>query len=185
MELVWPETQYVGSYVEALKRGWSPNEHRPEASLEELTQIERDLAAFVALQVDREAKGPPVILPDGSVVARLPGYRQWMWDGEFAGSIAFRWQPGTADLPPHCLGHIGYAVVPWKRGRGYATQALASLLKTVRSEGLLPYVELTTDLANTASQHVITTNGGQLVERFRKPPAYGGAESLRFRIHLR
>jgi len=41
-----------------------------------------------------------------------------MWDDEFAGSIGFRWQPGTSALPPHCLGHIGYAVVPWKQGRG-------------------------------------------------------------------
>ena len=164
MELVWPAEQYVRSYIEALKRGWSPNEHRPEASDEELTQIGNDSAAFIALQVDREAKGPPVILPDGSVVARLPGYRQWMWDGEFAGSIAFRWQPGTPELPAYCLGHIGFAVVPWKRRQGYATLALASLLKTVRAEEL-PYVELTADVTNIASQHVITANGGQLVER--------------------
>jgi predicted acetyltransferase len=40
-----------------------------------------------------------------------------MWDGDFAGAINLRWQPGTAELPPHCLGHIGYGVVPWKRGR--------------------------------------------------------------------
>ena len=26
---------------------------------------------------------------------RLPSYRLWMWDGEFAGSISLRWQPGT------------------------------------------------------------------------------------------
>jgi len=35
-----------------------------------------------------------------------------MWDGEFCGQIAFRWQPGTEALPPHCLGHVGYSVVP-------------------------------------------------------------------------
>jgi hypothetical protein len=31
---------------------------------------------------------------------------------------------------------------------------------------------------------VIEANGGQLVERFRKPDAYGGSESYRFRIEL-
>jgi hypothetical protein len=35
-------------------------------------------------------------------------------------------------------------------------------------------------------QKVIEANGGELIERFRKPAAYGhGAESLRFRIPLR
>ena len=37
-------------------------------------------------EVDREAKGPPVILPDGRTVPRLPGYSRWMWDGEFCGA---------------------------------------------------------------------------------------------------
>jgi predicted acetyltransferase len=185
MQLVWPAEQYLASYTEALKRGWSPDNLRPQASLEELAEIGRDPVAFVAEQVDRDAKGPPITMPDGSVVARLPGYHLWMWDGEFAGSIGFRWQPGTNELPPYCLGHIGFAVVAWKRRRGYATQALGSLLKMVRTDGLgLDYVELTTDLTNTASQHVITANGGQLFEHFRKPAGYGGAESLRFRIPL-
>ena len=43
---------------------------------------------------------------------------------------------GTEALPPTCLGHIGYAVVPWKRGRGYATRALAMLLPEARKEGV-------------------------------------------------
>ena len=92
---------------------------------------------------------------------------RWLWDGEFCGQIGFRWQPGTEALPPHCLGHIGYAVVPWKRQRGYATRALALLLPEVRKEGLA-YVELTTDPDNLPSQKVITGNGGVLVERFAK-----------------
>jgi predicted acetyltransferase len=136
------------------------------------------------LQVDREGKGPVVVLPNGATVPRLPGYRCWMWDGEFCGVIGFRWQPGTTDLPAHCLGHIGYSVVPWKRGRGYATQALRDFLPQVGLEGL-PFVEITTDPANIASQRVIESNGGVLVERFIKGPEYGGTEGLRYRIRLR
>jgi predicted acetyltransferase len=117
------------------------------------------------------------------VVPRLPGFRRWLWDGEFCGTIGFRWQPGTSALPPHVLGHIGFAVVPWKRGKGYATRALALLLREAGDKGLA-FVELTTDLDNAASQRVILANGGQLVERFRKPAAYGGKESCRFRIKL-
>jgi predicted acetyltransferase len=106
-----------------------------------------------------------------------------MWDGEFCGSIGFRWQPGTNELPSYVLGHIGFSVVPWKQRRGYATRALAELLPEVRKEGLT-YVELTTDETNIASQRVIIANGGRLVEKFFKAAHYGGAPSLRFRINL-
>jgi predicted acetyltransferase len=158
-----------------------------KAAAEHLALIEKDAAAFIARADDREAKGGPITLPDGSQVPRLPGYVRWMWEdgspGEFCGQIGFRWQPGTEALPPHCLGHIGYAVVPWKRGNGYATRALALLLQEVRREGLR-YVELTTDLDNLPSQKVITANGGALVKRFKKDPAYGDVEALLFRIPL-
>lgn len=183
MELVWPAPEYLASYVDALERGWSPDNVRAEAGREELERIRQDPSLFLDQQVDRHGKGPRVTLPDGSSVPRLPGYRRWMWDGAFCGVIGFRWQPGTSDLPPYCLGHIGFAVVPWKRGRGYATRALAALLPGAASEGLA-YVELTTDLDNAASQAVIRANGGELVERFQKPAVYGGAMGLRFRISL-
>ena len=183
MHLVWPSAEYLPGYVRALEAGWSPETHRPEAAREQLAQIARDPDAFLTQQVDREAAGPPVTLPDGSTVARLPSYRRWMWDGEFCGSISLRWQPGTAELPPTCLGHVGYAVVPWKRGRGYATQALALLLPEARREGL-PYVEITTDVDNLASRRVIEANGGRLVEEFDKGAVYGGGRGLRFRVAL-
>ena len=185
MELVWPAERYLASYVSALERGWSGDNIRGlAASKEELEEIGRDPAAFLAGLVDREAKGPPIELPDGSKAERLPGFRRWMWDGEFCGSIGFRWQPGTSELPPHVLGHIGYAVVPWKQRRGYCTLALKLTLEAAKSEGLA-YVELTTDDDNVPSQRVITANGGRVVERFNKPAAFGGAEGLRFRIDLR
>ena len=181
MELVWPAAQYLPGCVHALEQGWSPDNLRPQAASEELARIARDPARFIAELVDREAKGPPIILPDGRTVPRLPGYSLWMWDGEFCGAISFRWQPGTTDLPPYCLGHIGYSVVPWKRRRGYATRALRLLLPQAGTEGLA-FVELTTQADNIASQRVIEANGGQLLERFYNSAGYGGGESFRFRI---
>jgi predicted acetyltransferase len=183
MELVWPAEEYLASYIHALEQGWSPDNLRPEAAGEHLARIAQDRDRFLAEQIDREAKGPPVILPDGSTVQRLPGYARWIWDGEFCGSISFRWQPGTAELPPYCLGHVGYAVVEWKRDRGYATRALELLLPETREAGL-PYIELVAEPDNVASQRVIEANGGKLVERFRKSAEHGGKESLRFRIVL-
>lgn len=74
-------------------------------------------------------------------------------------------------------------MVPWKRGRGYATEVLRLMLPEARAVGL-DYVELTTDLDNPASQKVVLANGGRLVGQFFKDAAYGGAESLLFRIDL-
>src|SRR5947207_6364065 len=174
MQLVRPGPEHLASYVAALERGWSAdNERGVEAAREELSRIHADATAFLASMEDREAKGPPITLPDGSAAKRLPGFKRWLWDGEFCGSIGVRWQPGTEALPSYCLGHIGYSVVPWKQRRGYATQALRELLLAARAEGLR-YVEITTRPDNMASRRVITANGGALLEEFVTPAALGG-----------
>jgi predicted acetyltransferase len=49
----------------------------------------------------------------------------------------------------------------------------------------MPFVELTTDLDNIASQRVILQHGGRLFEQFTKPTTHGGGPGLRFRIQLR
>jgi predicted acetyltransferase len=185
MQLVVPSLDRLDQYADALRRGgfWADNLRREESAREELAKIAADRATFVASLDDREAKAGPITLPDGSQIKRLPGYRRWMWDGEFCGQIGFRWQPGSSALPAHVLGHIGYSVVPWRRQRGHATRALALLLPEARKEGLR-YVELTTDTDNEPSQKVILANGGTLVERFDKPAAHGGGEALRWRIVL-
>jgi len=184
MELVWPSKAYLPSYVSALNRGWARDETRPESGAEDRAAIKANADRFLASLVDREAKGGRIVMPDGSKVRRLPSYKCWMWDGEFCGRIDLRWQPGTEALPPYCLGHIGYAVVPWKQRRGYATAALREMLNDARAEGLR-YVEITTDPTNVASQRVIEASGGVLFERFIKPPAYGkNVPGLRYRIAL-
>jgi len=183
LRLVKPALEFLPGYFAALESGWSPDTARPATALEEMEAIRKDAALFVARLDDPEAKGGPITLPDGSQIPRLPGFIRWIWDGAFCGSIGFRWQPGTSELPPYSLGHIGYGVVPWKRGRGYAKGALGLLLEEVRGKGLT-YVELTSDPANAASQAVILANGGQLVERFKKAAAHGGKDALRFRIFL-
>lgn len=185
MHLVRPAREHLARYVAALERGWSADNVRGAvAAREELEWIQRDADAFLASLEDLQAKGDPIKLPDGSMVARIPGFRRWMWDGDFCGSIGFRWQPGTTELPPHCLGHIGYAVVPWKQGKGYATAALRLLLPEARAVGL-PFVEITTDPENIASQRVIEAVGGALYEKFIKPPQYGSKPGLRYRVPVK
>jgi predicted acetyltransferase len=184
MRLVWPSREHLSSYVAALERGWSPDNVRgPIAAREELDRIAADAPAFLASLVDSNPIGRFVTLLDGTELPRIPGYRRWMWDGEFCGSIGFRWQRGTEALPPYCLGHIGYAVVPWKQRRGYATQALREVLRDAVAEGLR-YVELTADPDNVPSQRVIEANGGVFVEEFVTPPGLGSKRERRYRVDL-
>jgi predicted acetyltransferase len=164
-----------------LERGWSPDNIRGDAAaLEQLARIADDADAFLASLVDREG-GSPIAPPDRTLVPRIPGYRRWMWDGEFCGSIGLRWQPGTEALPPYCLGHIGYSVVPWKRRRGYATQAIREILLDAKAEGLR-YVDLTARPDNAVSRRVIEANGGVFLEEFTTPVALGGHREVRYRV---
>jgi len=179
-----PTLAMLPSYVAALSTGYSPDNMRGRAAAEEeLARIEADPAGFLAGLDDPHALGGPIPLPDGSFVPRLPGYVRWIWDGEFAGAIGFRWQDGTSELPPYALGHIGYSVVPWRQRRVYATQALALTIPAARAMGMA-WLTLTTDPGNLASQKTIEANGGVLIERFRKIAAWGGGETLRYRIVL-
>jgi predicted acetyltransferase len=181
--LVTPARDYLAAYAAALERGWSPDTTAGgEATrLAQLEKISTDADGFLAGLDDPDGLAGDVRLPDGSMVKRLPGYHRWLWDGDFVGAINFRWTPGTEILPPHCLGHVGYAVVPWRRGEGHATAALGLLLPLAAKTGLR-WIDLTTDRDNVASHRVIIANGGELVERFTKPAAYGGGEGLLWRI---
>jgi predicted acetyltransferase len=183
MELRRPGREELASYVDALRRGWSPDTLDDGAGSRELHVIEADPDSFLASLDDRDGSGPPVTLPDGTVVPRLPGFTRWMWDGEFCGRLSYRRNPGTEALPPYVLGHVGYTVVPWKRRRGHATEALRLLLGEVADEGLR-WIEVTTDPDNLASQRVIEANGGELLERFEYPPQHGGGIGLRYRITI-
>ena len=178
LRLVEPSIEYLPGYTAALERGWSPNNVR-DVSGEHLAAIRVDGVAFIASLLSQTGT---VTLPDGTQIPKLPSRVRWMWDGAFAGQIGLRWQPGTDALPSHVLGHLGYAVVPWKRRRGYATEALRMMLDEARAVGL-GSVEITADKGNAASARVIEANGGRFVEEFVQPH-YGTDVRLRFRIDL-
>jgi hypothetical protein len=79
MNLVSPDAKCLPGYAHALQQGWSPDNLRPQTASDQLAHIDEGPDRFLREQVDREAKGPPIVLPDGSTVPRLPGYSLWMW----------------------------------------------------------------------------------------------------------
>lgn len=156
--LAIPGPAGLPGYAAALEQGWSPNTTR-DVSAAQLAALRADPLAFLA-RLNRHGGGM-ARLGDGRLVPRLPGCERWIWDGTFCGRINLRFQEGTEALPPHVSGHIGYAVVPWQRRRGYATAALRLMLPLARAEGLT-CVEITCDTDNDASRRVILRNGGVL-----------------------
>ncbi len=181
--LLKPSIDRVPDYLAALRRGWCPDNLRAEATQEQIEALSEDPETFVANLHDPTAKAGPIKLPDGSFVPRLPSMRRWIWDGEFCGHIGFRWNPGTEDLPPTCSGHIGYAVVPWRRGEGLATAALRAILPEAKAVGLR-HVDVTASADNPASIRVIEKAGGTLVKTAVADEALGGHETVQFRIAL-
>jgi predicted acetyltransferase len=121
-----------------------------------------------------------IVTAGGRSVPRLPSRVFWLDDGEFCGVINLRFVSGSDALPDYVSGHVGYAVVPWKRRRGYATAALALILR-VASEVGLSRLEITCDDDNEASRRVILKNGAEFIGARALP---GGGTKLVFGIDL-
>lgn len=159
--LLEPSPANLSGFEDALAKGWSPDPRRQtdRAYVEaELTTLRHDRAAFLAR------------LTSGDVIATSVSDREpqrlvlrlfWIWDGEFCGYITFRHLPGTHLLPLHLPGHVGYSIVPWKQGRGYATQALQLLLPMAARAGF-ERISVICNEDNLASRRVIEKAGGRL-----------------------
>lgn len=93
--------------------------------------------------------------------AGVPMTTLWWAEGdELLGRLAIRHR-----LTPNLErigGHIGYDVRPTARRRGHATAMLAAALPVAAELGITGAL-LTCDATNTASRHVIETNGGHLI----------------------
>jgi predicted acetyltransferase len=157
LRLVAPSLDKLPQYEAALAAGWSPDTER-DVSGEQLAALRRNPHAFL---FDLTRQDGTIVTASGREVRRLPSRVFWLDDGDFCGIINLRFVTGSDALPDYVSGHIGYAIVPWKRRRGYATRALAMLLPVAREVGLTR-VELTCDDDNQASRRVILANDGVL-----------------------
>ncbi len=73
--------------------------------------------------------------------------------GEVVGSIGFLLLPEDGDV------EVSYSVVPSRRKRGYATEALISLARLALDDPTVSRVLAHTDEENTASQELLLTAG--------------------------
>lgn len=78
-------------------------------------------------------------------------------DGELVGRVSIRFE--LNDFLATTGGHVGYAVVPAHRKRGYATEILRQALAILRAEGV-DLVLVTCNESNVGSRRVIERCGG-------------------------
>lgn len=132
----------------------------------------RDLYSYIKLNEDW-SKG--VNLPQGYV----PCSNFWLVDGgEFIGVANFRHEL-TEDLR-RIGGHIGYFVLPSKRGQGYGTKLLALSLQRIKETTDIKKVMITCSSSNKASRGVIENNGGVYFDS----EMVDGGETLKFWIEI-
>ncbi len=156
--LVRPTLDAFGGYEDALMRGWAPDPRRTGDAAyvaAELDALRADRAGYL----DRLLTFPAPAESDSPTTP--VNHALWISDGEFAGKADLRFVPATGAVPDGVPGHVGYSIVPWKQGRGYATAALRALMAFARAKGLTG-LQILCNVENTASRTVVEKVGGEV-----------------------
>lgn len=181
IRIVLPDLKYKDSYLSAVKEYKALKSKRIEDRSYDLLPEEmsdEDFNEKVLLPLHEAREG--INLPKGYV----PSTDFWIIDSEgYAGRVSLR-HGLTPSLLKHG-GHIGYGVVPSKRGRGYAKQALFLVLEKASELGIQEAL-MTCDEDNEASKKTILNalqvNGGRTDNAVLQE---NGVTTLRFWVKCR
>src|SRR3989339_1207680 len=157
MLLDYPDKKYFESFMEAVAEfsNSGPTEHHPTS--EEISN-RADFLNYIQNMEDRR-------LGRNLKPGYVPDTYLWMIaDSKYCGqiSISHRLIPALEQFG----GHIGYAVRPSERRKGYATKALELALPYARELGLRK-VLITCYKSNIASAKIIIANGGVLQDEIQ------------------
>jgi len=153
MKLVFPSVEYKETFLEALEefRNEKGRRQSPVDGLEKLYAGSKDFEEFVTKLLGY-AEGK--FLPEGYV----PSSAYWLVEGNrFIGSVDIR-----HSLTEHLReigGHIGYAIRPSEREKGYGNKILELALPKAKELGIIR-VRITCDEDNAPSRKIIEKNGG-------------------------
>ena len=163
--LVLPSEKYKDSFLEALAEQDGGKDSRLDGDRH--AKFNGDFDAFLLyLKEAREGKN----LPEGYV----PQTVYWLVDGnKFIGRVAIRHALNERLI---LVGHIGYAIRPSERGKGYGNLALKLALPKAKKLGIEKAL-ITCAKDNIASRKIIEKNGGILED---ERVADDGTPMLRF-----
>ena len=174
-----PDIKYKASFIKAVKEmKANPNNIQPSEKDMATTDIERcetDFENYIVKPAHDWHQGKN--LPGGWV----PWSNYWMIaDGEFVGRVSFRHVLANERLQKYG-GHIGYMVLPSKRKKGYAKQALLLALRKAKEKGLdevLVCCRTINEASKRTIENAMRINGGRLDGVI--PNEDGTGETLRY-----
>lgn len=151
MKLVLPSVEYEQSFREYQKELLVLGRSATEMDSEALFKESKDFEDFV-VKLCAGAEGK--FIPEGYVSHTM----YWLVDGDkFIGGVDIRHR--LTDHLREVGGHIGYAIRPSERGKGYGNMILSLALPKAKELGITD-VLLTCKEGNVASAKVIEKNGG-------------------------